>query len=61
MLDSLLILCLLLAKHAYLKVLRAWMNLLKIKYAEIEEDLDETILYAHLGKTVATYRPYSEV
>ena len=30
-------------------------------HAEIEKDLDEAILYAHLGKTVATYRPYSEV
>lgn len=31
-----------------------------VVHAEIERDLDEAILYARTGKTVKTYRPYSE-
>ena len=30
-------------------------------HAEIERDLDEAILYARTGKTIKSYRPYSEV
>ncbi len=38
------------------------MNLLKIKYMQkSRKDLDEAISLPHLGRTVATYRPYSEV